>query len=527
MNKIDNLETELLKSADELMAMGGDSRILLSERSGLNRYGCSPFPQYTISYSSCTSNNVSVSAYGYVESYLHKIRTIYSERKETSFLVDEFESIRKELRKFYSLKDDVDIILGSSGTDLELIVLSMALHYNNSVHNIIVGANEVGSGISNAAKGHFFSELTPLGEQCESGTTIQGFEKANIKIIEIDVRNENGVIIPEEELKEKLITEIRCAISQNSRALLHAVHRTKTGLLAPSYSIVREITQLFGDQIDIVTDACQGRLSADLLNSYLSLGTSVLVTGSKFLSGPPFSGALLVPSNLSARRSMVGCTTEGLTSFFSRAEFPKKWREQNGQLKDIYNIGLLLRWKAACYEMSKISKIQEEQVDYIIHSFLRHARDMINYSGFLKEDLIYETPDEEEFYDSPFDINSIITFTIDIDDRIFDYNDGKIIHKALYTDLMSIINNIPDRILSVIVQLGQPVKVRKEGNCWVASLRLALSANLICELRSLDKESIDMRFIADFETIKSKLKAILSNFALIKENSKKINLSSQ
>ena len=40
------------------------------------------------------------------------------------------------------------------------------------------------------------------------------------------------------------------------------------------------------------------RLGRTRLQKYLDRGYLVLVTGSKFFTGPPFSGALLVPSAL-------------------------------------------------------------------------------------------------------------------------------------------------------------------------------------------------------------------------------------
>ena len=49
------------------------------------------------------------------------------------------------------------------------------------------------------------------------------------------------------------------------------------------------------DKVMIVIDACQARLGRARIRWYLERGFPVLLTGSKFFTGAPFSGALLVP----------------------------------------------------------------------------------------------------------------------------------------------------------------------------------------------------------------------------------------
>jgi hypothetical protein len=46
----------------------------------------------------------------------------------------------------------------------------------------------------------------------------------------------------------------------------------------------------------LVADMCQGRFEKERLLEYLSKNVVVLITGSKFFRGPPFSGAVIVPS---------------------------------------------------------------------------------------------------------------------------------------------------------------------------------------------------------------------------------------
>ena len=54
-------------------------------------------------------------------------------------------------------------------------------------------------------------------------------------------------------------------------------------------------------RVQVVVDACQMRLGRPRLKKYLDRGYLVIVTGSKFFTGPAFSGALLVPAGLARR----------------------------------------------------------------------------------------------------------------------------------------------------------------------------------------------------------------------------------
>ena len=76
--------------------------------------------------------------------------------------------------------------------------------------------------------------------------------------------------------------------------------RSKLGWRAPSDRCLDEIAPRWPDQVQIVVDACQMRLGRPRLRKYLDRGYLVLVTGSKFFTGPAFSGALLVPARLVA-----------------------------------------------------------------------------------------------------------------------------------------------------------------------------------------------------------------------------------
>ncbi|TVR41925.1 MAG: hypothetical protein EA392_00905 [Cryomorphaceae bacterium] len=497
------------------MSMGGDSRITLKDESGLNTYGHAPFPKFAVSYSSCTSNTISVSAYSYVESYLNVLLHQYPEGLGTDVFVGEFEKIRNKIASYYELSPGVDMVFGSSGTDIELIQLALSLSYQQAVHNIVLAANEVGSGIEHAARGRYFSDRTPKGIQCKLGGNIAGFPDHLISYANIDIRRKDGSVRDSRALYEAYLSEIEKAIAQGKRVIVHAIHRSKTGLILPGFEEIEKFINGFGHQIDVVVDCCQGRVSIRRVNEYLRLGASVLLTGSKFYSGPPFSGLLLLPPGRYSEPLNVELYP-GLKDFFSSPEYPLRWQSENmSEAPDDNNLGLLLRWKAAVYEMNKVFLVPNKRIEFVINAFNRAAREMIEGSKFLTE--ITASSQTKEDTDpgnteSPFELNSIITFAIQqADGSALHLEDAKTIHESLYSDLRDQLG-LNDKIASVIIQLGQPVKVLKNAdNAWSATLRLALSSNLIGELGLLDDDIVEMRFKSDMQMVHDKIELVLNH----------------
>lgn len=507
-------------SASEIMSMGGDSRIALQDESGLNTYGHAPFPKFAVSYSSCTSNTISTSAYAYVESYLNILQHQHGAGLTSAVFVEEFEKIRKKVATYYELHPDVAMVFGSSGTDIELIQLALSLEYQKPVHNIVLAANEVGSGIEHAAKGRYFSDSTPKGARCNPGESIAGFPDTMISYANIDIRHKDGSVRDVEAIYADFCAETERAIAHGKRVIIHTIHRSKTGLILPEFEQIKQLVKTYGNHVDVVVDCCQGRVSIRRVNDYLNLGASVLLTGSKFYSGPPFSGLLLLPRGRYEQPLDVS-KYPGLKDFFSVAEFPLSWQKDFANDPDEdNNIGLLLRWKAAVYEMNKVFLVPNKRIEFVINAFTSAAREMIEESGFCEE--ISASSQTEEDADpgntvSPFELNSIITFSIRKPDGSFlDLDDAKIIHKALYTDLSRCLE-AKHKMASVIVQLGQPVKVlRNADNAWSATLRLALSSNLIGELGLLDDDVVHMRFKSDMQMVHDKLALILIEFDVLK-----------
>src|SRR5262249_34279057 len=121
----------------------------------------------------------------------------------------------------------------------------------------------------------------------------------------------------------------------------------------------QQLTATHGDAITIVIDACQARLSRGRLKQCLAQSHMVLVTGSKFFSGPPLSGALLVPASLTTRVRAVEPSAGGLGDYTSQYDWPAACAAIGSALPARLNSGQLLRWTAALAEMRRYFAVPE------------------------------------------------------------------------------------------------------------------------------------------------------------------------
>ena len=93
------------------------------------------------------------------------------------------------------------------------------------------------------------------------------------------------------------------------------------------------------------------RLGRPRLRKYLDRGYLVIVTGSKFFTGPAFSGALLVPASLANAVGAIGGIAPGFRAYSSRSDWPAHWRALRSCFPVRANLGQWLRWEAALEEI--------------------------------------------------------------------------------------------------------------------------------------------------------------------------------
>ncbi len=165
---------------------------------------------------------------------------------------------------------------------------------------------------------------------------------------------------------------MHAASKAGRRALLSIADVSKTGLISPSPETALALARRFPRTLEIMVDACQFRLSPETLRAYLAQDFMVAVTGSKFLTGPTFSGALLVPAS-AAERLSSRLLPKGLGAYSARADWPQGWVAA-ASLPEAANFGLLLRWEAALAELAAFRALPQPEVEGFMRTFARVVR---------------------------------------------------------------------------------------------------------------------------------------------------------
>ncbi len=136
-------ETILLGySVEWLLTQGGDNRLLIDSETGLNKYGCSPKPRpWAVTFASCTGTSISDMGYLASENLRQELLLGAFRNGLGQASLDQAERTRREIMHAFNLDriPGTEIILASSGTDVELIALYLTLSdHKDEVTNILV-----------------------------------------------------------------------------------------------------------------------------------------------------------------------------------------------------------------------------------------------------------------------------------------------------------------------------------------------------------------------------------------------------
>ncbi len=300
-----------------LLTQGGDARIAIAPPHHQNPYGCAPFPDPALlDFGSCTASVISSEGFAAADALRVKLQAHPD-------VAGEARRISAELAGLCGLPKDsgIEIMLTPSGTDAHRLAVQHLHAANSEPLIVMVESAESGSGVPAAlATGH------------------RGH------VITVNVREPDGQPRSAAAIDAEVISLTLSALAAERPVLLVLTDVSKSGLIAPSVACVSQLHHHAPQRITVLVDACQFRLSHATLQAYLARDFVVALTGSKFVGGPSFSGALLMPG-LRSDRALEACTP-----------------------------GLLLRWEAALQSLRAFRALPEDRIRNFLLAFAAAIR---------------------------------------------------------------------------------------------------------------------------------------------------------
>ena len=384
---IADLDSVLELDTASLLASGGDTRHQRVELSGLNRYGCSfdPTPD-VVEFGSCTGSSVGRRGYAAARALRDRLRRCAAPDRR-ALIEDLHEHHRRRIIELMIPGGRADAVITPSGTDAELIPLVLfAAGHDQEIESVILGPGEVGSGTVGAAGASTFDAHTPNGWTTTVGADVDPALAARTTVTEVRIRDRDGAIRSAAAVDGEVEEVVESARRSGRRVLLHVVAHSKTGVHAPTLATVERLEQRHGADIAVVVDAAQGRISRRGLAASLGRGHMVILTGSKFFGGPPFSGVVLIPPTMRPGARGLGVFPAGFGRYFSRPFLPSEWGPQRASLPDTPNPGLLLRWEAALAEMDAYYAVEPAARLHVLRAFEQIAPSVLGSSPRLRVD---------------------------------------------------------------------------------------------------------------------------------------------
>lgn len=517
----------LAKPTEYLLMSGGDLRLNIDEFELLNKYGCRPFPRpeaYT--FASSTATSVSNFAFDKTD----KARTILIQNslkngfKNTT--VDFSELLKNNLRKALQICDECQIIFSPSGTDSSLQLAGITqIISDKKITHVLVASDETGSGVPAALKGRHFENNTALNYPVKKGDRIEGFR--DVDVIEISLRDENGELKSSIELDTEVFNAISKTNELGGHIVLHTMDQSKLGYQSPSEEMIQKLDTLDYLSMQIIVDGAQLRLDPTDIQNYLSKGYIVSTTGSKYFTGPPYSGALIVPKSVSDSINAVKKKLpEGLNTYYNHTDWPTSWFCSK-DLSDGFNYGSYMRWNAAIVEMDRYYKTPILYRNLGIEMFCNFVEDSIKDSTFL-EPLFKDEAKINSYNSEAFglrNIRTIFPFFILKNGEVLTTDDVKKLYTLLNSDISDQFEGSSIEIIRLAAQkchIGQAVNVKYSNDVQSAILRISLGARVISESWVNRDISIYFRNIeaqmSQITVIIKKIELILNNPELFKTN---------
>jgi hypothetical protein len=464
---------ELFAPLDSLLIAGGDPRLAINPASGLNEYGCqsTPCPE-TLSFSSSTATSISERAYDRAQAARESLmRSAIDIGIEAAF-DERVEEMRDELRFLLGLTPVLaDVVFSPSGTDAQLQALFLVRSLlGPELVTVVVAADQTGSGTANTSRGCHFSAATANGSRVQKGEPITGLASA-VTSVALPLFDETGQGRSPSASDAAVFEAVERAVAGGAKVMLQVMDSSKFGWRAPSDECLEAITARWPGEVHIVVDACQMRLGRARLKRFLDRGYIVIVTGSKFFTGPPFSGALLVPGALASRLDAASSIPPGLLEYSSRSDWPQNWPMLRSRFPVRMNFGQWLRWEAAIEEIGAYYRVPDSFRQTALATFGRSIERLIADAPSLEllswQQRAIDTADEEMAQ------RTIFSFVVRPGKRLRSLEECRTLYRALAGNAGK--NDVRPPCL-----IGQPVALGCDPSP-PAALRISASARLVSE----------------------------------------------
>ena len=473
-----------------LLCSEGDDRQDIDWRTGRNSYGIEARPvPWTASFASCTASSPTFRAFDAARAFRLRLIAAGVEDRLSESVAAEVTEIRATILASLGVAANtgVEVVLTPSGTDAELVALAVSLAAGEPVRSIMIGPAEVGSGSTPAAGGRHFSTLLPSGEIADPDSPLRGLPTDLVEVTGVSVRDEDGALVACPEIEERIEALARTA---PDRILLHVVEGSKTGVRAPRADFVAACQARLGERIDVVVDAAQMRIDQPTVKAHLDRGRMIVITGSKFFGGPPFSGAVLIPAALAERLGDEndGEVAQGLADYLTKTDVPDSLSALRAVARPGQNLGLLTRWVAALAEMRSFHNASPEIRDEVLRRLAAGARSILEEAPGVR---IVESPftaipdDDDRGLD---DLPTIFTFeVIGPDGQPLTYEAARLAQRLVARDLTGRLRDddvdaLPHQVAARSFHLGQPVRLYRRGDGWIAGLRIAVGAPTVSQI---------------------------------------------
>ena len=489
--------SELHFPVERILVRGGDSRLTIDPRTGCNRYGVPPRPRpEAVHFSSSTAS--AVTDYGFLFCDLLRRDLMAAIRggqcTECELKAQVVDAIGGGILDLFGLDGSIsDLAVTPSGTDAELLAVLVARcgAQGRPLVNVLIAPEESGSGVPVAASGCYFDDVAATGVHVARGTPV--WPDADIATRAIPVRDRDGTALARDRVNREFLAVSRTALQESNHLLVHVLLSSKTDLYAPDLEAVAELVAEAPERVDVVVDACQLRADFASLGALVRRGWMVQLSGSKFLTGPPFSGALVVPASL---RSRAAAIVEGLLQapgIGSPADWAAEWRSRLGKSAPATSYGPLFRWLPALLEAKLFFELPDDFRFEIAARFRNALTERMRRSNYLQPLTLAEGSaggtDQTVAH-------SILSFVVlggreDAPPVPLSKGECKRLFELLNRDVSSMLQPLApgeEALARQPVHIGQPVTLGFDGTA-ITVLRLVLGARFFTIVGHREPES--------------------------------------